>query len=198
LLIRHISICLIFLVLLGGYGTSRALSQPSSPPPPQESFMTIKGFKAFVTLEGRPQYMLEADTAVLDEKENRVELDNIHLTFYKEGEKEPSGTLTAQKGDYYYRDSPFRKRQNNDIDLTGDVLFQTTDGTRLKTPEVHYNTRTEKIYSNAGFEKRSETRNQTILVTGKGFVTDKNLEHWEDTGATLSFESHPQPAAQEK
>ena len=160
--------------------------------------MIIKGFKAFATLEGRPQYMLEADSAVLSEKENRVELENIHLIFYKEGEKEPSGTLTAGKGDYYYRDSLDLKHQNNDIDLKGDVLFETTDGTRLKTPEAHYNAKTEKIYSNAGFEKRNQTRDQTIVVTGKSFMTDKNLERWEDTGATLSFESHPQPASTEK
>ena len=179
-------------------GASHAYSQPDSPLPPQESNMFIKGFKAFVTLEGYPQYILLADTAVLTEKENRAELEKIHLTFFKKGEKEPSGTLTAKKGNYYFRESTDQKQQINDIDLTGDVLFKTTDGAILKTPEVHYNAKTGKIYSNAGFEKRSETRDQTIVISGKGFVTDKNLEHWEDTGAKLSFESHPQPLSQEK
>lgn len=193
-----ISLYLTISMFLGFYGSSSVLSQPPPSPPPQESTMYIKGFKAFVTLEGRPQYLLEADMAVLAEKENRVELENIHLIFYKEGSTEPSGTLTAKKGIYYYQYSPDQNRQNNDIDLTGDVLFHTTDGTLLKTPEVHYDAKKEKIFSKAGFEKRNETRDQTIVISGKSFVTDKNLEHWEDTGAKLSFESHPQPAPQEK
>ncbi len=196
--IRHFFAALIFFILLGVCAIPYAFSQTSSSTLSTESFMMIKGFKAVATLEGQPQYTLEADSAVLSEKENNVELENIHLAFYKKGEKTASGSLTARKGNYYFRDTSDGKHTNNDIDLRGNVVFETTDGTRLKSPEVHYNAKTEKIYSNAGFEKYNESKDQTIVVTGKSFVTDKNMEHWEDTGATLSFRSHSSPDSKEK
>jgi len=151
-----------------------------------------------VTDEGKPEYILRADVAKLSENAGWVALKKIHLTFFKKAKEEKSGTLLADSGLYYFRDVPRRKRKRNDIDLKGNVVFHTADGTTLKTPEVHYTGESGKIYSDAGFEKRRISKEQTIIITGRSFVTDKNLRHWEDTGAQMSFESHKGAIEKEK
>lgn len=155
--------------------------------------MEIHGFEAHVSLDGKPQYILRSDEALLKESQNRVDMNNIHLTFFKEGEKTQTGTLVASNGQYYYKDTPSMKRVKSDIDLRGDVNFNMTDGTSLKTPEVHYESSTQKIYSNSGFEKKRKSEGQTIIIKGKSFVTDKNLLKWEDTGAKMSMETSEEP-----
>lgn len=155
--------------------------------------MKIKGFEAYVTNEGNPQYIIDSENALLKEKLYCIEMKKILLTFFKEGEKGETGTLTSDDGLYFFRDNPSMKRKKNDIDLKGHVMFNTSDGTSLKTPEVHYESASDKIYSNAGFEKRKEGGGQTIVIRGKSFVTDKNLRIWEDTGATMTFETKPTP-----
>ena len=183
------------MMLAGGCGSSSFLSQ--SPPSTPETPLQIKGFEAFVTRAGNPEYILLADEALLKEKRGIVEMKNIHLTFFKEDNNEKSGTLVAQKGIYYVNSAPSLKRRKNDVDLKGDVVFNTDDGTILKTPEVHYNSETEKIYSNAGFVKKRVGKDQTIIISGKSFITDKNLRHWEDKGAEMSFETHQGPTEKE-
>ena len=155
--------------------------------------MEIHGFEAHVSLDGKPQYILRSDEAFLKEAQNCVDMNNIHLTFFKEGEEIKTGTLVASDGQYYYRDNPSLKRLRSDIGLTGDINFNMTDGTSLKTPEVHYESSSQKIYSNAGFEKRRKSEEQLIVIKGKSFVTDKNLRKWEDTGASMSMETKEEP-----
>ena len=153
------------------------------------STMEINGFEAHVSLDGKPQYILRSDEALLKEKQSCVDMNNIHLTFFKDGEEAKTGTLVALNGQYYFKDNPALQRQKSDIDLKGNVNFNMTDGTSLKTPEVHYVSSTQKIYSNAGFEKKRKNNGQTIIIKGKVFVTDKNLRKWEDTGAKMSLET---------
>lgn len=166
-------------------------------PPSSETGIEIIGFKAFATFEGKPKYIIESEEARVIEKENYVEMKDIHLSFFKENTDEQAGTLTADKGIYYFRDNQKRNHKVNDIDLTGNIRFQTTDGTLLKTSEVHYDNTTEKIYSRSDFEKRKISKDQTLIIKGKSFVTDKTLRHWEDKGATMSFEAHSQQDSKE-
>ena len=178
-------------LFLAGCGASGFLSD--KPPASPDSTMKMKGFEAYATTEGKPQYIIDSDDALLKEKLYCIEMKKIHLTFFKEGEEGKTGTLTSDNGLYFFRDNPSMKRKKNDIDLKGHVLFNTSDGTSLKTPEVHYESASEKIYSSAGFEKRKEGGDQTIVIKGKSFVTDKNLRKWEDTGATMTVETKPTP-----
>ena len=174
------------------YGCNSSTFLPQEPSTTKKSVMEIKGFEAFVTQEGEPQYILKADQAQVKEEQNLVAMNHIHLTFYKEEEKQESGILVADKGQYYFRENPAKKRHRNDIDLKGNVLFKTSDGTILKTPEVHYQSKDEKIYSKAGFEKRRVTKDQVMIIKGKTFETDINMTHWKDTGAEITFETRSQ------
>jgi LPS export ABC transporter protein LptC len=174
---------------LGGCDSSPMMNNTPAPTS-TETGIEIIGFKAFATFEGKPRYIIESKEARVIEKDNYVEMDDIHLSFFKENTDEQAGTLTADKGIYYFRDNPERKHHTNDIELTGNVIFQTTDGTLLKTSEVHYDNITEKIYSRSDFEKRKASKDQTLVIKGKSFITDKSLRHWEDTGATMTLEAH--------
>lgn len=182
--------------VLGGCDSSPLVNNipPSTSP---ETTIDVIGFKAFITYEGKPMYIIESKEAWVIEKENYVKMEDIHLSFFKENTEELAGNLTAEEGVYFFRDNPELNHHVNDIELKGNVIFQTMDGTLLKTSEVHYDNVTEKIFSRTGFEKKKVSKDQTLIIKGKSFVTDKTLRHWEDTGATMSFESHSQPDSKE-
>lgn len=182
--------------ILGGCDSSSIVNN-TSPPTSQETGINVIEFKAFVTYEGKPRYTIESREARVIEEENYVEMEDIHLSFFKESTEELAGTLMADEGFYFFRDNPERNHHVNDIELKGNVVFQTTDGTFLKTSEVHYDDATEKIYSRSDFEKRKVSKEQTLIIKGKSFVTDKTLRHWEDTGATMTLEAHSTPDSKE-
>ncbi|MBN1900451.1 LPS export ABC transporter periplasmic protein LptC [Candidatus Sumerlaeota bacterium] len=175
--------------IAGGCDSSSVIT---SPPPPsiQDTGIEVTGFKAFSTYEGKPKYMIESTEARVIEKDNYVEMRDIHLTFFKENSEEIAGELKANEGIYYFRDNAEKNHHANDIELKGNVVFQTTDGTFLKTSEVLYDNATEKIISRSEFEKRKVGKDQTLIIKGKGFVTDKSLRRWEDKGATMTLEAH--------
>lgn len=189
-------IVLAITVIIGGCGSSTGfLSQ--APPDSPDITMDINGFKAYATSRGLSQYRIQADTARLLEEKSIVEMQDIQVTLFEDKTGKESGTLTANTGYFYYRDNPQEKKFKNNVDLKGDIRFEGKDGSILTTPEVHYDSREEIIYSNAGFEKRRVTPDQIITMQGKAFQTDRNLKKWEYTGAETEFESRPEKTEKE-
>jgi LPS export ABC transporter protein LptC len=194
-MIKHLSFIIISL-FIAGCGSSNFFSKDVPKQP--EIALEIKGFEAYVTNDGVPQYILKAESAKLREKTNCVIMDRINLTFIKEGDEKTSSTLVADSGVYYFRDNAKLKKKQSDVDLKGNIVFDLSNGTMLKTPELHYESSSEKIFSNAGFEKRMVGKEQIIIITGKSFVTDKNLLNWEDVGANLTMQPLPDSMSKKK
>lgn len=172
-------------LIIAGCGQSGFLSQ--SPSSSAETTMDVKGFEAYVTEKGEPMYILQAEEARLKEKNNVVELDDIDLKFFQE-DKDTSNTLTADSGSYYLRNSAEDRKNRNDIDLFGNIRLVKSDGTTLKTSRLHYDSKSEKIYSDAGFEQRKIAQNRVIVLKGKSFVTDRSMNQFEQVGGEISFE----------
>ncbi len=174
-------------LFLAGCGGSTFLSQPAQ----EESdvTMSIKGLEAWVTNEGKPEYTLTSTQAMLLEKRNCIQMDTIHIKFFRESGDEESGNLTSDHGYYYFREAEGMIRNRGDVDLIGRVLVNMPDGAMLRTEEIVYDGVTRKISSGKPFEKSRVSEKQVIKISGKGFVTDRDMLNWEVTGAVMSVDT---------
>lgn len=108
---------------------------------------------------------LQADTAYVFDDNSRMELRNVHTTFYtKTGQK--NSVLTSQEGTYNSRQQVAEARKN--------VVVVTTDGKRLTTPQLKYYMSRDEISSDSAFVL---TQPNGDRATGIGFVTDPNLKN---------------------
>ena len=78
-----------------------------------------------------------------------------------------SSELTAHQGEI--------QQQSRDMTARGQVVLQTTEGTRMTTEELRFSNNNQQITS----DKLVRVERQGDVLEGTGFASDPNLHHFE-------------------
>jgi LPS export ABC transporter protein LptC len=132
----------------------------------------LEGMEHFITNDGVRRTRVLADTAYLYEATQLARLKKVRVTFYDATGAETS-TVVGDSGLYQTRDGS--------MNAWGKVVATTPDGRVLKSEELKYDSRRQKISSNLPFTyDRPGER-----MTGKSFISDpdfKNIQAVQPTG----------------
>lgn len=125
-----------------------------------------------LTTDGIRTATLVADTALIYERERRMDLMGVNVVFYNEAGGE-AGHLTSDKGDYNMETRAFVAR--------GNVVLrtQTPAGDRLlETEELNYETQVDSLYTTRPFKMTENGR----VSSGTSFNTNSKFTTWRVTG----------------
>ena len=150
-----------------GCGTQRSTGPVGSTGelPDQE----VRNFVLTETDQGNPVWKLYARYAAMYDARNSIVAQGVRVDFYDtQGNK--SSELSAREGEI--------DRQSRDMIARGNVVIQTTEGTRMSTEELRFLNRTQKVRSNR--EVRVERAGN--VLTGVGFESDPDLKHYQFLG----------------
>lgn len=142
---------------------------PRTEPGPASGEMPDQEVGDFVvteTDEGNPQWTLYARNAAIYNARNAVIAHGVRVDFFDE-KGIRSSTLTAREGEL--------NQQRRDMVARGNVVLQTTEGTRMSTEELQFINQRQRIVSDVFV--RVERAGD--VLTGIGFESDPNLEHFE-------------------
>jgi LPS export ABC transporter protein LptC len=128
----------------------------------------VSDFAVTETDGGRPQWRLFARYAATYTARNLVTARAIRVDFFDENAQRTS-TLTAREGDLNQR--------TRNMTARGNVVLQTTEGTRLSTQELRFMNRDNRIVVPDDQLVRVERGND--VLTGYGFESDPDLTHYE-------------------
>ncbi len=128
----------------------------------------INDFALTETDAGRPLWKLNARYAAEYSARNQITAKTLRVDFYDErGQR--SSVLTARAGEINSR--------TRDMVARGQVVLETTEGTRLSTEELRFLNRDQKILVPDDQLVRVERAND--VLTGYGFESDPDLNHYE-------------------
>ncbi|HEY6865990.1 MAG TPA: LPS export ABC transporter periplasmic protein LptC [Candidatus Eisenbacteria bacterium] len=128
----------------------------------------VSDFALTETEQGTPSWKLYARYAATYSARNLVVARSIRVDFFDEkGQK--SSELTAREGEI--------QQQSRDMTARGNVVLQTTEGTRMSTEELRFYNKQQKIVSPPTQQVRVERAGD--VLTGYGFESDPNLKHFE-------------------
>jgi LPS export ABC transporter protein LptC len=144
------------------------------------------GARFKLTDQGLARAQLEADTAYFFDDNTRIELENVHTTFFTvTGAKD--AVLTSRHGSTNTRTNNMIARKN--------VVVVSEDGRRLTTQELIYNQQKNEISSDSAFVMTEPNRR----VAGIGFRSDpsmKNIKILKNaSGFSKGVSTQPAPAA---
>lgn len=144
--------------------TSRHVPTPSATEvrmPDQEA----RDFALTETSEGKKNWTLLATYAAMYNDKNLVDARTIRIDFFDEKGKR-SSTLTADQG--------LVDQRTNNLEAVGRVHIVTETGVKMETDSLRWINNTQKIVS----ESFVRVTRQGDVVTGYGFESDANLEHF--------------------
>src|SRR5262245_48999134 len=159
--------CLVLLLL--GMLAAGCETTPKSAPGPASGEMPDQEVSDFVVTEtdaGNPQWTLYARNAAIYNARNVIVAHAVRVDFFDE-KGARSSTLTAREGEL--------NQQRRDMVARGNVVLQTTEGTRMSTEELQFINQRQRIVSDVFV--RVERAGD--VLTGIGFESDPNLEHFE-------------------
>jgi LPS export ABC transporter protein LptC len=154
------------LVLVGAIACSQKKQPPVAAHSPlaDSADQVMYGARFNLTDKGLQRANLVADTAYFFEDNTRIELENVHTTFFTTtGAK--NAVLTSERGRYNNRTNNMVARKN--------VVVVSEDGRRLTTPELNYNQQTNEISSDSAFVMTEPNRR----VEGIGFRSDPDMKN---------------------
>jgi LPS export ABC transporter protein LptC len=124
----------------------------------------LYGMEHYVTDQGLRRSLVEADTAYVYQNTQTVEMRGVKVTFYS-----PSGeitsTVTGDSGTYLTRDGSMSAR--------GNVVAVTPDGRTLRSQELKYDSRSQKISSDKPFVYDRADQH----LEGNGFTSDPDFRN---------------------
>lgn len=124
----------------------------------------LYGMQHYVTDQGLRRSLVEADTAYVYQNTQMVEMRGVKVTFYG-----PSGeitsTVTGDSGTYLTRDGSMSAR--------GNVVAVTPDGRTLRSQELKYDSRSQKISSDKPFVYDRADQH----LEGNGFTSDPDFRN---------------------
>lgn len=125
----------------------------------------LEGMEHFITNDGVRRTRVIADTAYLYEATQLARLKKVKVTFYSATGEETS-TIVGDSGIYQTRDGS--------MSAWGHVVATTPDNRVLKSEELKYDSRTQKISSGVAFvyERPGQTR-----MTGDAFTSDPDFKN---------------------
>jgi LPS export ABC transporter protein LptC len=125
-----------------------------------------------LTQDGIRRAVLNSDTAYAYEDTRELDLVGVDVTFYDEAGR-VAGTLTSETGEYNLAEGLFVAR---------DSVVLVTDGPdgerRLTSPELFFDVRTDRIWSDRPFTLVENGRTSR----GQTFRSDSRFETWQVTG----------------
>jgi len=130
--------------------------------PTQESW----GDTIYFTEQGKLQAILESKRLKEYADLKLKYLDTIKVSFYKGEKKNPSSVLTANHA--------IINDKLNRMTAQGNVVVRSGNGRTLKTPELIWLNKKNKIYS----EKSVWIADSNEVIEGVGFESDKELNNY--------------------
>ena len=124
----------------------------------------LSGMEHLITSDGVRRTRVVADTAYLYEATQVARLKVVTSTFYTTNGNETS-TITADSGNYQMRDGS--------MSAWGHVLAVTPDGRKLRSAELRYDARTQKISSDKAFIYDKDDQH----LEGNGFISDTDFRN---------------------
>ena len=156
-------------LLCGALGTAGCSGAKKASPvgsgaelPDQE----VTDFVLTETDQGRPQWTLYARYAATYQAKNLVIARDIRVDFFDDRAVR-SSELTAHEGEI--------QQQTRDMTARGNVVMQTTEGTRMTTEELHFSNDRQLITS----DRLVRVERDGDVLEGIGFASDPNLHHFE-------------------
>ena len=164
------------LALSVALGLSAAACQDAPTPPPaapslaDSADQTIYGLRSDITQAGVRQAELRADTGFIFDEGTRIELRDVHLTFFTtQGVRD--AVLTSREGTYNMRTSQMEAR--------GNVVLVSEDGRRLTSEELRFDQTADQIASDSAFVLLEPGRR----LEGVGFRTNSDLTRFQCLGS---------------
>lgn len=151
-------------LLLAGCGRQRSVGPSASTVelPDQE----VQDFVLTETDEGAIQWKLYARYAAMYDARNVITARGVRVDFFDE-KGQRSSELKAREGEI--------NQLTRDMTATGDVVLQTTEGTRMSTEQMRFLNRTQRIVS----DRQVRVERGGDVLTGTGFESDPELKHYE-------------------
>ena len=156
------AVVLLVAALVGG-ACREAGKQPSITTPAADTAdQVMYGARSVLTDRGLMRAELLADTAYFYDENTRIEMRQVHLTFYTQtGVK--NAVLTSRAGTYNTR--------LGNMEARGDGVVVSEDGRRLTSPQLRYTQARNEISSDSTFTLKEPGR----TLEGIGFTSDPNL-----------------------
>ncbi|OGF08761.1 MAG: LPS export ABC transporter periplasmic protein LptC [Candidatus Eisenbacteria bacterium RBG_16_71_46] len=154
------------LLLLGGCGRKADVGPAGATGelPDQE----VSDFVLTETDQGTPLWTLYARYAATYSARNTITSRGVRVDFF-DTRGERTSELTAREGEINQR--------TRDMTARGNVVVQTTEGTRMSTEELRFLNRQQKIVS--PIEQLVRVERGGDVLTGYGFESDPELKHFE-------------------
>lgn len=153
-------------LVLAGCGGQRGFESPGDTGelPDQE----VRDFVLTETDQGTPVWTLYAREAATYQARNTVIARSIRVDFYDE-DGERTSELTASEGEINQR--------TRDMTARGNVVIQTTEGTRMSSELLTFDNRRQLII--APDDQLVRVEREADVLTGYGFQSDPELRHFE-------------------
>ena len=126
----------------------------------------VSDFMVTETDAGKPEWTLHARSAAMFNARNVLVARGVRVDFFDE-KGQRSSTLTAREGEMH--------QVRRDMVARGNVVLQTTEGTRMSTESLRFLNETQKIVS----DDFVRVDRQGDVLTGYGFESDPDLQHFE-------------------
>ena len=126
----------------------------------------VSDFMVTETDAGKPEWTLHARSAAMFNARNVLVARGVRVDFFDE-KGNRSSTLTAREGEMH--------QVRRDMVARGNVVLQTTEGTRMSTESLRFLNETQKIVS----DDFVRVERQGDVLTGYGFESDPGLKHFE-------------------
>jgi LPS export ABC transporter protein LptC len=124
----------------------------------------LLGMSHYVTELGVLRARVRADTAYFFSNTQRVELRNVHVTFYDVAGN-PTSTLTSREGTDHWRTDDMEARGNV-------VVVRDKDGGTMRTDVMAYNRVRNEVSSDKDFIFDGPDRH----IEGRGFTSDPEFK----------------------
>ena len=126
----------------------------------------VRDFVLSETSEGALEWKLYARYAAMYDARNTIVARSVRVDFYDEKGQE-SSELRANEGEI--------NQLTRDMTATGNVILQTSEGTRMTTEQLRFLNQTQKVVS----DKLVRVERGRDVLTGVGFESDPDLKHYE-------------------
>jgi lipopolysaccharide export system protein LptC len=164
--IRMFALAFAWIVLSGVLGCGSSPRMSSVPDTGELPDQEVSDFEATETDQGTTQWKMYARSAATYRARNTVIARGLRIDFYDE-KGERSSTLTSREGEM--------NDMTHDMTARGDVVIQTTEGTRMTTDQLQFRNKIQRIQTESFV--RVERRGD--VLTGYGFDSDPQLKDFQ-------------------
>ena len=161
-----IALVLAWVVLVGVMGCGETPRMSAVPAAGELPDQEVSDFEATETDLGAIQWKMYARSAATYRARNTVVARGLRIDFFDEQGKRAS-TLTAREGEM--------NDMTHDMTARGEVVIQTTEGTRMTTDQIQFLNKRQRIQT----ESFVRVDRRGDVLTGWGFESDPQLKDFQ-------------------